>query len=443
MNPSFDEAFDCALESIHLQFPCPERDTTIVRDPFGILTIILPDGVLESSKLTFFATELHKKLGRFSPGIERVVLEESDLIDRDDILDSRDRVYLPDTRRVFLVDRLITNQDWLREPLTSRPPLPTGVFFSLKGGVGRSTAIAALARYLSKHGKKVLVIDLDLEAPGVGGMMLIEDAIPDLGFVDWCIESMTGKVGVELLERMIARSILMSGTPGDILVVPAYGKKTKNYVAKVGRVYMPSLAKAETDNDCSLSTQGFADRILSLLHAARGSIDPPDVVLIDARAGLHDIGSAAITQLGAEVFMFSRTDYQNRQGLVRLFDHLKLARSVRFGMPDGDLRWHLKMVAAQIDGTIGSFSDAIEQSYETWEHFYDDERMGFDATVFEKDDKDAPHYPLPITFDPRIRGVDFLDSMRRPTDEMMDSVFGEFVRKAAIRIFEASSGFRP
>ena len=41
-------------------------------------------------------------------------------------------------------------------------------FYSYKGGVGRSQLLANLASYLCHyHGRKILLIDWDLEAPGI------------------------------------------------------------------------------------------------------------------------------------------------------------------------------------------------------------------------------------------------------------------------------------
>src|SRR5437879_4694873 len=40
-------------------------------------------------------------------------------------------------------------------------------FYSYKGGVGRTMALANIATLLASWGKKVLVVDWDLEAPGV------------------------------------------------------------------------------------------------------------------------------------------------------------------------------------------------------------------------------------------------------------------------------------
>ena len=40
-------------------------------------------------------------------------------------------------------------------------------FYSYKGGVGRTLALANIGVLLAKRGKKVLLMDWDLEAPGL------------------------------------------------------------------------------------------------------------------------------------------------------------------------------------------------------------------------------------------------------------------------------------
>ena len=41
------------------------------------------------------------------------------------------------------------------------------VFYSFKGGVGRSMAVANVGDLLTRSGLKVLMIDFDMEAPGL------------------------------------------------------------------------------------------------------------------------------------------------------------------------------------------------------------------------------------------------------------------------------------
>ncbi|MBK7057003.1 MAG: AAA family ATPase [Leptospiraceae bacterium] len=43
--------------------------------------------------------------------------------------------------------------------------MKTVTFYSYKGGVGRTLALANIAMRLSEFGKKVCILDFDLEAP--------------------------------------------------------------------------------------------------------------------------------------------------------------------------------------------------------------------------------------------------------------------------------------
>ena len=43
----------------------------------------------------------------------------------------------------------------------------TITYYSYKGGVGRSMALVNIACLAAKEGKKILLIDCDLEAPGL------------------------------------------------------------------------------------------------------------------------------------------------------------------------------------------------------------------------------------------------------------------------------------
>jgi Mrp family chromosome partitioning ATPase len=50
-------------------------------------------------------------------------------------------------------------------------------FFSLRGGVGRSTVLAYTARLLAEKGRKVVCVDMDLEAPGLAALFGCEAKI--------------------------------------------------------------------------------------------------------------------------------------------------------------------------------------------------------------------------------------------------------------------------
>src|SRR5882724_5199890 len=62
-------------------------------------------------------------------------------------------------------------------------------FYSYKGGVGRSMALANVAEYLYRRGARVLMIDWDLEAPGLENFFLdsetkLTDVRSQLGVID-------------------------------------------------------------------------------------------------------------------------------------------------------------------------------------------------------------------------------------------------------------------
>lgn len=431
----FDDALDVAIKAIRAGLGDQVGPITFVRDVAGQLTAVLEDDALAADKWGLLANTLNEMLGSFSPGPQRVLLRRSDLIDAEDVVNSPDRVRVSDDD-IWLVDRLLTNQDWLRKPLLVKPPLPLAVAYSLKGGVGRSTALAALAWHLARQGKKVLAVDLDLEAPGLGSLLLNE--LPDYGLVDWLVEALVGEVDPLLLQDCLALSAVAKDSTGIVQVMPAFGRKTRDYVAKIGRVFLPGFLPDGSE-------QGLAERLAGLVDLFGKRDEPPDVVLLDARAGLHDIGAAAVTQLGAEVFLFARDEPQSWQAYRLLFEHLAKSNGVKYGMPDEDLRWRMKMVAAQVDKTEGALANWVELSYETWSALYDDESRTRDeslsAQTFARDDRDAPHYPLPVYFDGGLRGIALTDSAERPPWAVVEAAFGEFLAAATVRLFpEGESG---
>jgi cellulose biosynthesis protein BcsQ len=424
----FDEAVDIALDLIRGQLGNRLSSITLVRNVAGQLTAILEDQVLDVAELDQLAAALDARLGRFSPGPRQVLLRHSDLIDKHDVLESPDRVRLPDAENAWLVDRLLTNQEWLRKPHLAPARLPVAAAFSLKGGVGRSTAVAVWAWHLARQGKRVVVIDLDLEAPGLGSLLVGD--LPAYGMVDWLVEALLEPPGQELLDDCLAFSPVADDAEGIIQVLPAFGANTRDYIAKVGRAYFPSL-------ESNGGEIGLPERINHLITALTDRQDPPDVVLLDSRAGLHDIGAAVVTQLGAEVFLFARDEPQSWQAYRLLFEHLSRSAGLRFGMPDDDLRWRLKMIAAQLDKTEGAVTSWLDASYDTWSALYDDEgkaTAGNPAQTFVRDDLSAPHYPLAVYYDGGLRSLELVDASQRPPWPVVEAAFGEFLVGATTRL---------
>src|SRR5436853_6005202 len=62
---------------------------------------------------------------------------------------------------------------------SSNAPQPASLitFYSYKGGVGRSMAVANLAVILAQRGHRVLAVDWDLEAPGLDRYFANSDVV--------------------------------------------------------------------------------------------------------------------------------------------------------------------------------------------------------------------------------------------------------------------------
>lgn len=202
---------------------------------------------------------------------------------------------------VALVDRRMVGADWLRRPSPSSGSPARFVFASVKGGVGRSTALCVLAAELASKGRRVLAIDMDLEAPGLGNLLLPDDTLPEYGLLDYLVELEIGNpLDNEFFADIVGHS-WAGGGRGRVDVIPAIGKRSlsnpANVLAKLARAY---LAGDGPDGE----TLTFSDHIRTLVEKFA---DPSryDAILVDARAGLHETTAAAVIGLGAEVLLFS------------------------------------------------------------------------------------------------------------------------------------------
>ena len=373
----------------------------LVRDGNGRLSVLLgSDDALEPRSagnardpLNRLREELRAAAGRHALGGESIALRPADHVAPDAIFKDTALVRFDrsDNSDIWLLDRLQTNQDWLRPAIRIEPKIPLVVGYSIKGGVGRSTALAVLALALAKEGKRVTVIDLDLEAPGIGALLL-GDELPAYGVIDWLTETLVdGESADRLIQDILFRApaVNANALAGDVMVMPAYGIKTGNYVDKVGRAYMPSLGA-----DGHLSR--LADRLDHLVSVLAAREEPPNLILLDSRAGFHDIAAAAVVRLGAQVLVFGRDEAQSWEVYRHWLTHLQ--RSPQIGTTDenNDLRLRLKTVAAMVDDFGDPLKRWIKRSYDTWTTIYDE---GEDSPyAFSESDEEAPHFPLPIAF---------------------------------------------
>ena len=162
-------------------------------------------------------------------------------------------------RRVAVVDRRIVGQDWAvgwQAPLPGVPPVLA--FHSIKGGVGRSSAVAVLAAHQAERGRNVLVVDLDLEAPGIGALLLAQEDLPQLGVLDWLVEtSLRPDAEGELIQQCVGQSQLTQGR-GAVDVLPALGR-CAGEAPWDGRPEASAAASSTTPASVSRTFNAYAD----------------------------------------------------------------------------------------------------------------------------------------------------------------------------------------
>ncbi|WP_219667949.1 tyrosine-protein kinase family protein [Streptomyces bambusae] len=151
---------------------------------------------------------------------------------------------------------------------------PVVTFYSLKGGVGRSTALAAVARKLSgEHGLKVVCIDMDLEAPGLDTLFGIEDRVePDQGAVSALLQYEFAA------DCPVLDHVLPVDDSGRLYCMPA-GRLGSQYAAQL-RSLEPEIWYRERIN-----------ALHRLIDDVRGSNLRPDVILIDSRTGVSPVAA--------------------------------------------------------------------------------------------------------------------------------------------------------
>jgi len=374
----FDEA--PGLVASALQAAGAALDATMIRDVTGRIGLVLPDSAAAPGGLA----ETWVNLASSNPYINPDGLFiASEFFGYDDLRAESDRLTV---LGVSLVEQTVTGNAWssLQEPRPNAVAL-----YSFKGGVGRSTMTTLLAYGLSRRGQKVLVVDLDVESPGVGDLLLPPERRVDLGVSDLLLGASTGAME-GLLRKAVGRSPLGDdfSLSGEVLVCAAAGAPSADYhyLARVNRIY------ADLPPD---EGGPFSSRLTAVLDALRDYVEP-DVMLLDSRAGLHDFSAVTLTQYAQMCLLFARDSHQHWDGYRSLFDHWArhpdVARAVRE---------RLKIVSGltPLAGNAEYLESFVGNAYAVFLTLYDTIAAGDPIdTEFHPalSDESAPHFPMVV-----------------------------------------------
>lgn len=415
----FNEVLPKVSELISAQTFPSDIEPLVIRDIHGRIRIAINMDRNDSAEILSALEEKLSALGVYCNTATSSVLCREDFFEPDSVFNSTEILQWspPNSNAVIhVLDRQVTGQDWLIPKESADGAPPRLVFFGIKGGVGRSTALAMLAHKLANSGKKVLLIDLDLESPGLSGLLLPQDRLAEFGVVDWLIEDAVGQ-GEEVLRRMISVSPLSESTQNEIRIAAAMGQGDMFYLDKLSRAY--------ADVAVGNHSESFTKRIHRLVKKLE-ELEKPDVVLIDSRAGLHDLAAVSIVGLASTAFLFATDTEQSWQGYRLLFSYWQSHPIIAI-----DVRRRLAIVQALFPESDQSkrAKGFLEKSYGLFtETLYEEVQPGETSEAsYDLEDESAPHYPLRINWNNRFQEFDpLLLSQGLFTDAEIEASFGNF-----------------
>jgi MinD-like ATPase involved in chromosome partitioning or flagellar assembly len=277
-----------------------------------------------------------------------------------------------------------------------RPAIVT--FFSFKGGVGRTTLLASTAMQLAADGKRVVAIDLDVEAPGLGSIL---GAATRRGVVDFLVDHYATDT-IDLDDLFAPASAIERGAL-LIDVIPA-GNMDATYFDKLARLDFVGSGLIEPS-----ASSPVRDSLRQLITAIARRDPPPDYILVDSRAGLHDVAGLSLHDLAHVDVLVGRDSDQSYQGLELTVAALGQRRAFN------DIRCVVVQSMAPDDPGTNEYeritTEYRRRSYGAFAaHVYERDESGDD--IPELDDDSAAHYPRVIRFDQRLLHFSSIEARR-------------------------------
>ncbi len=289
---------------------------------------------------------------------------------------------VPLFRDMYLTENLIIN-----ETVPELSGSPIIAFHSYKGGVGRTLSFVSLLKEISNvygNKKRVLVVDSDLEAPGLT-WVLEKDTQFSMSYLD--LLSIWGVYGdtQETIEKV---ADIMQG---DAIYLNADRERVKHY-------FLPAYLQKEQmatmmpriDSLLNVSDDAyFITEAISRLGKALGA----DLILVDLRAGVSNISAPFLFDPRVQKYFVSSTSLQSIRGtqfieeLVYKKSSLSIMNTKIFltMVPKELGRDEKQRIMDQLAQIPESFNDGTEDTYLREEYAYE---IGFESRLLGLGDFD-------------------------------------------------------
>lgn len=183
-------------------------------------------------------------------------------------------------------------------------------FYSFKGGVGRTFALVNVAVELARTGRKVLLVDFDLEAPGIHTFDSLAPEKPHPGVVEFVTDYMATEAAPDVRQYVYEKADLPR-EGGRMWIMPA-GQGDCEYKQRLSSINWQHLYE---EQDGYLF---FED-----VKAQWKEAFDPDYVLVDSRTGHTDVEGICTRQLPDAVVTLFFPNEQNLCGLREVVRDIK------------------------------------------------------------------------------------------------------------------------
>ncbi len=389
----FDEAKEAAIGAAGawIGAQAPKVQGMLIVDLFGKLRLVLRTG--GDADASGLEQDLVTQCGAWWTG-ELLNIEELDVVTRQVYESAWQTARLDDDEpRLRILDRHRSRTAWFSRSVEPPWPAPEEgppiiVFYSFKGGLGRSTLLASFAIQRARMGERVCVLDFDLDSPGIGRLLSADP------------EGMTARWGVVdfLLERSPTEAPLADyfhrcdrvAGAGEIVAFPS-GYMDEGYADKLAGVDLEEAPEAHESG------------LWKLLHRIRDELKP-QWILLDARTGISEPAGQLLSGIAHLHVLLGTTHDQSWQGLNRVLDRLGKERGLA-DSPQAEVLLVQAMVPSGETGKVAKEKFVARAEEEFDKRYYlvadeaDPDRFW---TLDDKDSQDAPHASMPVDYDSRL-----------------------------------------
>ncbi|MCM1037792.1 MAG: AAA family ATPase [Ruminococcus sp.] len=367
----------------------------IIQNVYGKLQVYVD--VNDESLLSRIKEQLEKNIGHWLGSCGN--LQENGFVKTEVELYIKSHSAIKD--RIWIIEKYLTNVYWDQSVVRNKKlDLQSKLvcFYSYKGGVGRTTTMVMSAIEMAKRGKKIVMIDFDLEAPGVASIFP-DESVSQYGILDYLIESGVYESDIQIDEYMypVSDYCHVDQAGGEIYVIPAYGK----VVDDDPKLYRKCLMRFNLDMPVYMERSTPIDGLLKKIDA----FVKPDYIFIDTRSGLHQIGGITLSRYADMAVLFFYGSRQNVEGMKMVLPILK-SNETPFVLINSKVPANDEVAAIErriyLEGAYNALSICDTQYHEG------------DILI---DDESGEHYPKEVPYNDSLEVVANMEQFKKAYEE--------------------------